>query len=144
MTRKPSVLVVCTGNSMRSQMAEGLLRHDLGEYIDVHSAGTHPGSVHSYSIAALQDIGIDISGHHSKSVTEFRDRSLDLVITVCDAAHEACPVLPHARKTVHKGYPDPVRANPDADWTELFAQLRDRMRAELRQLVITELRLPVR
>lgn len=141
MNSKPTVLVVCTGNSMRSQIAEGLLRHDLGEVIDVFSAGTHPGTVHAYSISTLEEIGIDIRSHRSKHINEFLDRDIDLVITVCDSAHEACPVLPRARKTVHRGYPDPVWARPNADFAKLFAQLRDRMRVELRQLVVKELAL---
>jgi arsenate reductase (thioredoxin) len=144
MTRKPRVLVICTGNSMRSQIAEGVLRMDLGNQIEVFSAGTHPGSVHRLAVAALAAIGYDASGHRSKSVNEFLDMPMDLVITVCDSAHEVCPVFPNARKTVHKGYPDPVYCNPGEEMSTVMAEIRDRMRCELRDLVIRELNLPVR
>ena len=138
MSAKPKVLVICTGNSMRSQMAEGLLRTDLGDRIEVFSAGTHPSFVHPAVIATLHEIGIDISQHRSKSVTEFREEPLDLVITVCDTAAERCPVLPGAHKMVHQGYPDPTRQDSD-DTYDYLAQMRDQMRAELRELVIKEL-----
>jgi arsenate reductase (thioredoxin) len=139
MTQKPRVLVVCTGNSMRSQLAEGLLRADLGDKIEVFSAGTHPSSVHPLTIQALAAVGIDASKHRSKSVREFNGQSFDLVITVCDSAREACPLFPGARETIHRGYPDPVNIRPLANPTEVFAELRDRMRVELRDLVIKEL-----
>lgn len=139
---KPVVLVVCTGNSMRSQMAEALLRHDLGDQIEVHSAGTHPSHVHRHAIRAMEEIGIDMSLHYSKSVYEFARREIDLVITVCDSAKESCPVIPGAKRTVHKGYPDPYHINPIQDPQILFAELRDQMRKELVELVCEELDLP--
>ena len=144
MKRKPRVLIICTGNSMRSQIAEGVLRMDLGDYIDVFSAGTHPGSVHPLAKAALAGIGYDASGHRSKSVNEFLDMPMDLVITVCDSAHEVCPFFPNALKTIHKGYPDPVYCSPGAEMSTVMAEIRDRMRSELRDLVVSELNLPVR
>jgi arsenate reductase (thioredoxin) len=136
---KPKVLVICTGNSMRSQMAEGLLRNDLGDRIEVHSAGTHPGYVSSYSVATLAEIGIDISHHRSKSVDEFADQDFDLVITLCDSAARDCPYFARAKKRVHQPYPDPIGMAPDSDYARVFAQLRDRMRGELRDLVVKEL-----
>ena len=139
MTNKPKVLVLCTGNSMRSQMAEGLLRHDLGNQIEVFSAGTHPSYVHPNTIKALAEIGIDISDHRSKSVNEFIDKNIDLVITVCDSAQVNCPVWPGARKTVHKPYWDPYDMTPEQDPDEIFAELREKMRAELIPLVKSEL-----
>jgi len=139
MTNKPKVLVLCTGNSMRSQMAEGLLRHDLGHQIDVFSAGTHPSYVHPSTIKALAEIGIDISNHRSKSVNEFIDKDIDLVITVCDSAQVNCPVLPGAHKTVHKPYWDPYDMKPGQDPDEIFAELREKMRGELIPLVKSEL-----
>lgn len=140
---KPKVLIICTGNSMRSQMGEALLRADLGEWIDVYSAGTHPSYVHPLTIAALDEIGLDTSCLRSKSVTEFLDTEMDLVITVCDHAREACPVFQHAEKIVHCGYPDPIAIRPGEDRGRAFAALRDQMREELRALVIEELNLPV-
>jgi arsenate reductase len=140
-SRKPRVLVICTGNSMRSQIAEAVLRMDLGDRIEVFSAGTHPGSVHPLAIAVLADIGYDALQHRSKSVNEFLDTPMDLVITVCDSAREACPVFPGAHKTVHHGYPDPIRFSSPSEREELMAEMRDRMRRELCALVIKELNL---
>lgn len=138
------MLIICTGNSMRSQMGEGLLRHDLGDYIDVYSAGTHPSYVHPLAIEALAGLSYDASGHRSKSVDEFTGRKMDLVITVCDHAREVCPIFPGARRTIHKGYPDPTSIKPGRDPSEVMAELRDQMRVELRELVIRELNLQVR
>jgi arsenate reductase len=135
------VLVICTGNSMRSQIAEAVLRMELGDRIEVFSAGTHPGTVHPLAIAVLADIGYDALQHRSKSVNEFLDMPMDLVITVCDSAREACPVFPGARKTVHHGYPDPVSFSSPSERERLMADMRDRMRRELCALVIKELNL---
>src|ERR1700687_4052226 len=93
MDDKKRVLILCTGNSARSQMAEGLLRHDAGERFQVESAGTRPSSVRPEAIAVLGELGIDISAHRSKSVEEFAGQSFDYVITVCDSARESCPVF---------------------------------------------------
>lgn len=139
MTHKPVVLVLCTGNSMRSQMAEGLLRHDLGDRIEVHSAGTHPSYVHENAISALVEVGIDISRQRSKSVNEFIHTQIDLVITVCDSARENCPNLPGAKRTVHQPYHDPYYLSPGEDPNLVFAELRDKMRAELSEIVRREL-----
>jgi arsenate reductase (thioredoxin) len=135
------VLIVCTGNSMRSQMGEGLLRTDLGDQIEVFSAGTNPSGVHPFTIKAMTEIGIDISHHTSKHVKQFEDRDVDLVITVCDHAHEVCPVFPFAKKAIHIGYPDPIRTLPGKSMDETFAEIRDQMRVELKEAVIRELNL---
>ena len=94
MSLRKRVLFLCTGNSARSQMAEGLLRHEAGELFEVFSAGTHPNPVRPEAIAVMNEIGIDISGHRSKSIDEFTGQELDTVITVCDSARESCPVFP--------------------------------------------------
>ncbi len=141
MNTKPKVLVLCTGNSMRSQLAEGLLRHDLGEKIEVFSAGTHPCDVHPNTIEALAEIGVDTSSHRSKNVQEFVDHDFDLVITVCDSAKRNCPALPGARAMVHKGYPDPFDLAPGENLQVVFAHLRDRMREELAEIVRQKLSL---
>src|SRR5205823_5205917 len=102
LTRKPKVpmpdkkrvLILCTGNSARSQMAEGLLRHDAGDRFEVESAGTKPSHVRRAAISAMRDLGIDISGHRSKSVDEFTGQHFDYVLTVCDNAKESCPIFP--------------------------------------------------
>ena len=103
----PRVLVVCTGNAARSQMAEALLAR---EGVVAASAGTHPAGVHPLTIRVLGEVGIDWSGARSKSVLEMLDQPWDLVLTVCDSAREACPVVPGARRTSHEGFPDPAAA----------------------------------
>ncbi len=99
---KPRVLILCTGNSCRSQMGEGWLRHDLGDRVDVQSAGTRPSVVHPLAIRVMDEAGVDISSHRSKAVEEMKGLGFDLVVTVCDSAREACPILPGARKTLHR------------------------------------------
>lgn len=103
---KALVLFVCTHNSSRSQMAEGLLRHRYGDHYEVHSAGTNPSDVSSYAIRAMDEIGINIQGHTSKDVCEFLSMNLDTVVTVCDSAREVCPFVP-ARSTLHRRFEDP-------------------------------------
>ena len=104
---KPQVLFICTANAARSQMAEGLLRAKYGDRYDAFSAGTRQSAVSSRAIAVMKEIGIDISQHRSKNLDEFRGESIDIVVTLCDRAHETCPVFPHAKKTLHKGFRDP-------------------------------------
>ena len=104
----PRVLILCTGNSARSQMAEGLLRDIGGGAIDVFSAGTKPGIVRPEAIAVMAERGIDISGHRSKHVDEFKGQTFDYVITVCDNAKKTCPIFPGAPHRVHWGLPDPA------------------------------------
>src|SRR6202165_4216658 len=101
MGNKKRVLILCTGNSARSQMAEGLLRHDAGERFEVESAGTKPSSVRPEAIAVMRELGIDISGHRSKSVDEFSGQLFDYLLTVCDNAKKSCPLLPGKTVTIH-------------------------------------------
>ncbi len=108
--RPVRVLFVCTGNSARSQMAEALLRHQGGTAFDVASAGTVPKGVNPFTVRVLAEVGIDIAGARSKSVTEFLGQEFDYVITVCDQARESCPVFPGARESVHWGFDDPAAA----------------------------------
>jgi arsenate reductase len=109
---KQRVLFLCTGNSCRSQMAEGLVNHYLGETWQAYSAGTHPsGYVHLLASQAMLERGIDISGQRSKSVDEFQGKPFDLVVTVCDDAAENCPVWLGQGRVVHMGFPDPARAS---------------------------------
>jgi arsenate reductase len=107
-TVKRRVLILCTGNSARSQMAEGLLRHLGGESYEVHSAGTKPAGVNSFALEAMREIGIDISSQRSKSVAEFEGQHFDTVITVCDTAAGQCPVFPGAPQRIHWSLPDPA------------------------------------
>jgi arsenate reductase (thioredoxin) len=130
---KQRVLILCTGNSARSQMAEGLLRHDAGERFEVESAGTRPGHVRPEAIAAMREVGIDISGHRSKSVDEFKDQSFDLVLTVCDNARETCPVYPGHGQRLHRSFDDPAAVRgSEEDRLAAFRRVRDEIRDYLR------------
>ncbi|MEM6823417.1 MAG: arsenate reductase ArsC [Verrucomicrobiota bacterium] len=115
MDRRPLVLILCTGNSCRSHMAEGILRRDAGDVFEVASAGSKPsGYVHELAIKAMKEIGIDISSHHSKSMNEFTDEQVTTVITVCGNADQACPIFPGQVNRYHWGFEDPA----DAEGTE--------------------------
>lgn len=130
------VLILCTGNSARSQMAEGLLRHDGGAAFEVASAGTKPSHVRPEAIAAMHEIGIDISGHRSKSVDEFAGQNFDYVITVCDNAKESCPVFPAITKRIHWSLDDPAAIQgPEEQRLAEFRRVRDQLRSLLRQFV---------
>jgi len=125
------VLILCTGNSARSQMAEGLLRHIAGERFEVASAGTRPARVRSEAIAVMREIGIDIRGHRSKSVDEFAGQPFDFVITVCDNARESCPVFP-AGTRLHWSFEDPAAVEGDEpERLAAFRRIRDQIRARL-------------
>ncbi len=128
---KLKVLILCTGNSARSQMAEGILRQDGGKVYEVHSAGVKPGSVRPEAIQAMKEIGIDISGHRSKSVEEFVGQDFDYVITVCDNANETCPVFPGKTRRIHQSFEDPPP--PDAKSPEETLSIFRRVRDEIRE-----------
>jgi arsenate reductase (thioredoxin) len=131
---KKRVLILCTGNSARSQMAEGLLRHDAGDKFEVESAGTKPGSVRPEAIAAMKELGIDISGHRSKHVDEFDGQQFDYVITVCDSAKESCPVFMGAVKRLHHSFddPPPPSVGTEQERMTIFRRVRDELRSYLR------------
>ncbi len=132
---KQRVLILCTRNSARSQMAEGLLRHDAGDRFDVESAGTRPGLVRPEAIAVMREIGIDISRHRSKHVDEFQDRQFDLVLTVCDNAKETCPVYPGHANRFHHTFSDPAAVQgPEEERLAAFRLVRDQLRDFLRNL----------
>ena len=124
---KPRVLILCTGNSCRSHMAEGILRAAAGDILEVHSAGSQPtGRVHPKAIAVLAEIGIDISSHTSKSMNDFLDRDIDTVITVCGNADQACPVFPGQVHRHHWPFDDPAHATGTEDEIlEQFRRVRD-------------------
>lgn len=129
---KKRVLILCTGNSARSQMAEGLLRDLAGDRLEVFSAGTHPRPVRPEAIAALAELGIDISGHRSKSVDEFVGQEFDYVITVCDAANEACPAFPGRTRRIHCSFEDPSAVDgPYETRLAAFRRIRDQIRDRL-------------
>ena len=130
------VLILCTANSARSQMAEGLLRHEAGKDWHVFSAGTHPTQVRSEAIAVMREAGIEISGHHSKSVDEFVGQEFDLVITVCDNARETCPVFPARTKRIHWSIKDPAAVEgSEEDRLDTFRYARDELQKRLRALI---------
>lgn len=126
----PLVLVLCTGNSCRSHMAEGLLRAAAGPLLDVHSAGSNPsGYVHPLAINAMAEIGIDISAHSSKHMNEYLDRDVHTVITVCGNADQACPMFPGQLARHHWGFDDPAHAPGDeAAQMEVFRRVRDEIK----------------
>ena len=130
------VLILCTGNSARSQMAEGLLRHMAGDHLEVHSAGTRPGSVRPEAIAALAELGIDIRGHWSKHVDTFAGQPFDYVITVCDHAKESCPVFGVRTQRIHWSFEDPAAATGDeAHRLAEFRRIRDQIAQRLSEFV---------
>jgi len=129
---KQKILVVCTGNSARSQMAEGLLRHEGGDRFEVFSAGTKPTQVRPEAIAAMREIGIDISHHRSKSVDEFFGQPLEFVITVCDSAKETCPVFPGNAKRLHWPFPDPAAVKgSEEERLAAFRAVRDQIHGRI-------------
>lgn len=136
MSDKKRVLILCTGNSARSQMAEGLLRHDGGDEFEVESAGVEPSQVRPQAIEVMQEIGIDISGHRSKSIDEFAGREFDYVITVCDNANERCPVFPGKTERIHWSFDDPAAADGDESArVAVFRRVRDEIRGRLRDFI---------
>jgi arsenate reductase len=123
---KKSILILCTGNSARSQMAEGLLKHMCSGKYDVYSAGTEPGEVRPEAIAALKELHLDISDYRSKSVDEFADKEIDYVLTVCDNARRSCPHFPAKTNVIHKSFDDPAAVEGDeATRLKAFKKVRD-------------------
>ena len=124
---KPLILVLCTGNSCRSHLAEGILQAALDDRFEVASAGSKPaGYVHPFAIKAMQEIDIDISSHHSKHLSEFLERQVETVITVCGNADQACPVFPGQVNRHHWGFDDPAHATgTEAEQMAVFRRVRD-------------------
>ena len=126
MRNKKRVLILCTGNSARSQMAEGLLRHNAGDRFEVESAGTKASFVRPEAIAVLRELGIDISRHHSKNVNEFEGQDFDYVITVWDHARESCPMFFGRAEKLHHDFEDPAAAEgSEAERLAVFRRVRD-------------------
>jgi arsenate reductase len=127
------VLILCTGNSARSQMAEGLLRHDAGDRFEVSSAGTKPSQVRPEAAAVMRELGIDISGNRSKHVDEFVGQQFDYVLTVCDNAQQTCPVFPGHAIRIHRSFDDPAALQaPEQQRLALFRRVRDEIREYLK------------
>lgn len=132
----PRVLVLCTANSARSQMAEGLLRHDSGGRLEVASAGTRPGQVRPEAVAVMAEIGIDIGGHRSKAVDEFLGQAFDVVLTVCDHAAESCPTFPGDGRRLHHAFSDPAAVRgSQTEQLAAFRSVRDELRVFLDRLI---------
>ena len=132
---KARVLFLCTGNSARSQMAEGWLRHLAGEQCEVCSAGTHPVGLNPGSVDAMAEVGIDISHHRSKTVTEFIAEPFDHAITVCDRAKESCPTWPVPTHLMHWSFDDPAAVADAAERRASFRRVRDEIAAEIRKFL---------
>lgn len=130
------ILILCTGNSARSQMAEGLMRHESQGGVEAFSAGTKPSGLRAEAVAAMAEIGIDISAGRSKSVDEFVGQGFDYVITVCDNAAEACPVFPGAAQRLHWPFEDPAAVEGTQEEREAaFRKIRDQIRGRIREFL---------
>ena len=133
MERKKRVLFLCTHNSARSQMAEGLLRKIGKDHFEVFSAGTEKTRVHPLAIRAMNDVGVDISGQRSKTLQEFAGQHFDYVITVCDRANESCPVFPNDTERIHWSFEDPTAVEGTEDQRlRAFRTVRDAIQSRLR------------
>ena len=137
MPAKPSILFLCTGNSCRSQMAEGWARHLRGEALEPCSAGIEKHGLNPHAVRVMAEAGVDISHHQSKTLDDLRDIRFDYVVTVCGHAHETCPVFPGGAKVVHVGFDDPPKlAAGESDPDKALSHYR-RVRAEIRRFVET-------
>jgi len=127
---KPTVLILCTGNSCRSHLAEGILRAAAGDSLNVQSAGSKPaGYVHPLAIQVMQEIGLDISSHHSKHMNDFLQQEVETVVTVCGNADQACPMFPGQLNRHHWGFYDPAHATgTDAEKLTVFRRVRDEIK----------------
>ncbi|WP_419780118.1 arsenate reductase ArsC [Maridesulfovibrio sp.] len=136
MTKKVNLLFLCTGNSCRSQMAEGWTRHLKGDVIDVYSAGIQTHGLNPSAVKVMAEAGVDISGHKSQHIDELKDVPIDYVVTVCDHAHETCPFFPGGSKVVHVGFDDPPRMAKDIaekggsleEQMDCFRKVRDQIK----------------
>jgi arsenate reductase len=140
---KYKILVLCTGNSCRSQIAEGYLRHFAGQKADVYSAGVETHGVNPKAIATMLEDGLDISGHTSNNIEEYAGIDFDFVITVCDNAKERCPYFPSRAQKFHHNFPDPARATgSDEEVMEQFRKVRQQIKDYCRNFVEENLYLP--
>ena len=136
MSKKKKVLFICTGNACRSQIAHGLLNDLSSESFDVFSAGSHPSQVHPISIVVMEEIGIDISKHTSDHINDYLDKNIDIVITVCDNANNACPTFPGNAKRIHWSIDDPFRNwNFDLNQLSNFRQTREEIKSRLLKFI---------
>ncbi|WP_263788786.1 arsenate reductase ArsC [Salinibacter grassmerensis] len=137
--KKTSVLFVCTHNSARSQMAEGLLRDRYSDRYDAHSAGTERTHVRPLALDVMEEIGVDLAGHTSKTIEDLGDRTFDVVVTVCDAAREACPYLPAEKENLHRSFEDPSAAEgTEEERRAVFRRVRDELAAWIDEAFASE------
>ena len=137
MAARSRVLFLCVGNSARSQMAEGWLRHLAGDRFEAASAGTRPTGVHPLAVEAMREVGIDLSGHRSKSAEEYAGQRFDYVVTVCDPAREACPLFPGAGAMLHWSFDDPAAATgTDRERRAVFRRVRDEIGERIRKRLV--------
>jgi len=138
MSDKPTVLFLCTGNSCRSQMAEGFARSLKGDVLDAHSAGTETHGLNPDAVRVMQEAGVDISHHKSKTVSDLADEQFDYVVTVCGHANENCPFFPARTRVVHQGFDDPPRlaagAKTEDERLSHYRRVRDEIRAYVETL----------
>jgi arsenate reductase len=134
-TGKKSILFLCTGNSCRSQMAEGWARHLQGEVLEPYSAGIERHGMNPYAVRVMAEAGVDISGQHSKLIDELPSVSFDWVVTLCDHAHESCPYFPG--RIVHRGFPDPPRLAEQATDETVILQAYRTVRDQIRAFILT-------
>jgi len=140
MTDKKKVLVLCTGNSCRSQIAEGYLRYFAAKKADIYSAGVETHGVNPRAIATMQEDGIDISNHTSNNIEEYYNIDFDFVITVCDNAKERCPFFPTKAKMFHYNFPDPAKAKgTEEEIKEQFRQVRQQIKAYCKQFIAEQI-----
>ena len=133
------VLFLCTHNSARSQMAEGLLRHLSGDRVEAYSAGTEATLVRPLAIRVMDEVGVDISGQESKTLERYRGEHFDYVITVCDDANEACPFFPGARNRLHWSFEDPARAEgSEEERLAIFRRVRDEIREHIERELVNQ------
>lgn len=133
-------LFLCTGNSARSQMAEGLVNHDFAGAIEAFSAGTEPQGLNKYAVQVMSELGIDISDNASEHISKYEGQSFDYVITLCDGANENCPVFFGGVKRLHMGFPDPAKATgSDEEILVEFRRIRDKIRARMNGFFESEL-----
>jgi arsenate reductase (thioredoxin) len=136
---RPRVLFLCTHNSARSQMAEGLLRHLAGDRFEAHSAGTEATLVRPLAIRVMDEVGVDISGQESKTLERYRGEHFDYVITVCDDANEACPFFPGAKNRLHWSFEDPARAEgSEEERLAIFRRVRDEIREHIERELVNQ------
>lgn len=136
-TKKMKVLFLCTGNSCRSQMAEGLCRDLIGDIVEPYSAGIVKHGLNPFAVKAMQEIGIDISTHFSKTVDDMEEQSFDFVVTVCDNAHETCPYFPAKTSVIHRSFDDPPRLAANAATEEEALLHYRRVRDEIKEFILS-------